>query len=291
LFDNAKSTTQVSRPSDDGRAQFDILLTPKNSDHVLVAIESKIDAELAENQLPKYDKVEEIKRAKKKVCLVKRYYSADEKIRGWDIKYWRDFYLHLSREKPPNDEWVIPNFISILEDYRMKSPLTLQRENLAALAKSLFRLRNDKDSALNFRLDAGAFETMLDLKVVFEDLFRRASNDEIIGDGLRNKRPSMWLSNWYMTEATKKRFLLLSCEASLKKPKNGVKTLRAVFILYGKLGRFDVAALVDEENGEWSEKYAYYWKGKSRMDCEDFSCQAISVWRRALQKRQPVKAR
>lgn len=118
-------------------------------------------------------------------------------------------------------------------------------------------------------------------KVFLEDILRKASKELILLKRAGKKfRSTLKVSWWYEEEKKGKQWLWIGCDAGLQVSYKGIKSFGAAFLLYDKLGKYDVVAYVTDIDNTWRDDMFYY----PRKDLEflKFENEAIKYWSRKL---------
>lgn len=159
----------------------------------------------------------------------------------------------------------------------MDSPFVIKRRDLKQVAKAMHSIRSDKPL---FSCRTPIFETLVDLKKVFEDVFQRAGAKAVLRKGAKKAfRPGVWVGYWWNEKRKGMQRLWIGCETELAKPRNGVKKFGVAFLLYDKGDTYDLVAYVEERDG-WRENMMTY--AKKDVNCGQFGDQAIKYWARML---------
>jgi hypothetical protein len=249
---------------------------------LLLLLEVKVDAQFGTGQLDKYGQSNELAKCPNRHCLIKEGKFGTNLSRDWKTHYWRDFYMHLASQRAPDARII--DFLAILKDYGMDSPVIIRREDLRSLSKALHHLRFTAKP--NFSFDNRSFETLVDLKKLFEDTFRRAAKQALVRKRAGKAfRPKMTVSYWWHTDknAGAMKWLWVGCSIYFRRAFKGIKGLGAALTLTDKAGEFDLQAYVFDEAEEWCEDQHYYVHPRRKdVRCAEFTAKALDHWSRAL---------
>jgi hypothetical protein len=197
-------------------------------------IESKLECKLTSLQLQKYNKIEEVGRCRQKFCLAKKYEFPLADADGWEIKYWSDFRLFLMNSRIKKDS-VIGDFMAILRGHGMEIPSKINRADLRTLANIFHNMRFEKEPS--FIAKSSAFEALLAINLMLEDLLRAAVKTRAIKDRVgKNFRPGMRIESWIWGEKEKGAMqpLWIGCSVSLPKPHRKLRGFGAALLFYGE---------------------------------------------------------
>jgi len=268
------SLTQQQYFINESPAIIDILITSKNLNFIV--IENKVDAPLPRNQLKKYDQIPEIKNCKK-YCFIKHYKSISEIRKGWNLCYWGDFYILLISLR--KHDFITNNFIEILKEYGMDRPSKIKMTDLQDLVKALYKIRYEDKPG--FTYDRPIFETLVDLKRFFTDVFRKASKEPILYKRAgKSFRPKLRVSWWYEDKKLGKEWIWIGCETKLIKPYKKVKSFGAALTLYENDSKYRLVAYVTQIDDFWREQHVDY--PKKDLNCSEFENMAIEYWNKVL---------
>jgi hypothetical protein len=285
LPSNSYATTQTRYLlKNDENGILDIAIYKKNSEHPLLIIENKIEADLTFEQLKKYNKLVGINKVKK-IAIVKYFFLDIDQRLNWSVYRWSEFYEHIMKKLdklkiPPLHEFIISNFLDYLKEIGMSSILSIAKNDLSLLAEILYQMRCNNKPLCCIRKEP--FKVASYYIQMLEDIVFNMHADPIIHKRLAKRLVfSPWLSGWYDDEKTEKRKnLWIGFEIQLAKPYNRIHRIGTAIHFYNNSkSNYQIIACVQDKEGDYLHQTKY---PVGDLIFEKYRSQVITFWRKFL---------
>lgn len=248
---------------------------------VVLVVENKVESRLTAHQLLTYNKIPDVRRAKK-VALVKHYFPNPKGADEWRVLHWHDLHAQaqkaLSKKCHEVDRFVIRGFVSRLEVAQMDRATFISSADLKIMARALHKVQYDNRCWLS--LKKPVFQTaqnFLDILegIIDESRTRGSFVAKVGGRYLFNPAIS---SSGNARDREKRWPISLQADIKLKKPINEIVRL-GLGLFMTERGTFDIVVYAINKKNRYIQRL--FLRSKS-VEFTTLCSATLSVWQKWL---------